>query len=129
MADNTDTALNCRFIDPRRTVCLCDVGGDPDYIATVTVAADGSETLWLAHEESIGRNDIDHGNENPSHEKLGRLPKAIRDRIWGEALLCGRLLRTGRPCRMRVAEPGGSCPQHQDLPIATPSDSAGVVDQ
>jgi hypothetical protein len=100
-----------RLIDPHRTVCLCDVGA-PDYVLTVTVDANGEQTLWLARKDLIGRPDADHGNENPPHEKLGRLPHTVRERIWGESLRCGRPRWDGQPCRQRVADPGAACSSH-----------------
>jgi hypothetical protein len=99
-----------RIIDPDRTVCLCDVG-DTEHLATVSVDPDGNETYWLAHRELLGE-PADHGNENPYHEKPGRLPQVIRDRIWGDALRCGRPTCSGRPCRIRVASPGDPCGTH-----------------
>jgi hypothetical protein len=104
-----------RLIGSRRSTCLCDVGAT-HYVATVTVDRDGNETFWLARKDLLGRPDADHGNENPPHERLGRLPQAIREKVWGDALLCGRPTATGRPCRQRVAEPSQSCGVHRWWP-------------
>jgi hypothetical protein len=100
-----------RVIDPARTVCLCDAG-DTDYVATVAVDHEGAETYWLAHKELLGCDDADCGDENQPHEKLGRLPAAVRDRIWGDALRCGRPTASGRPCRIRVTNAGDPCGTH-----------------
>src|SRR5262245_13569110 len=110
--DATDQAghNHWRLVDPHRTACLCDVGA-PGYIATVAVAPDGGESLWLADTELLDH-DADLGNPNQRHEKLGRLPQPIRDRIWGDALRCGRPRSNGQPCRQRVAEPGHACSDH-----------------
>jgi hypothetical protein len=102
-----------RLIDWRQTTCLCDVGA-PDYVATVTVDRNGNETFWLARKDLLGRPDADHGNENPPHEKLGRLPPLIRDRIWGDSLRCGRPTAAGKPCRTQVASPGEACYWHRE---------------
>jgi hypothetical protein len=102
-----------RLIDPQHTMCLCDVGA-PAYVVAVAVDANGEQTFWLARKDLIGCAGADHGNENPPHEKLGRLAQSIRERIWGDALRCGRPRYDGQPCRQRVAEPGQSCAAHCD---------------
>jgi hypothetical protein len=49
----------------------------------------------------------------PAHEKPGRLPRAIREKIWGaDAFRCGRPRYDGKPCRHQVAEPGQTCAAH-----------------
>ena len=77
-----------RLIDPDRTVCLCDVGA-PDYLAAVTVDANGEDTFWLACKDLVERADADLGDENPPHEKLGRLPHTVRE--WEKVLQVRRL--------------------------------------
>jgi hypothetical protein len=104
-----------RLIDPERSVCLRDVGA-PDFIAALTVGPDGTETFWIADRDLIGQN-CDHGNPNPRHEKLGRLPQTVRDRIWGDSLRCRRFTAAGKPCGQRVAEPGTACGIHQGMPL------------
>ena len=106
-----DKSRTRRLVDWRRATCLCDVGA-PDYVATVAVGVNGELTLWLVRKELLGQAGADHGNENPPHEKLGRLPQAVRDRIWGDSLRCGRPTSSGRPCRIRVANPGDPCGTH-----------------
>ena len=47
----------------------------------------------------------------PAHENLGRLPRPIREMIWGE-LRCGQPRYDGKPCRHRVSKPGQTCAAH-----------------
>jgi hypothetical protein len=101
------------LIDHDRTACLCDVGA-PDYLAAVCVTPDGEDVLWLVCKTELDAEDPRCGNANQRHEQLGRLPQTVRDRIWGDALRCGRPTATGKPCRQRVAEPGRSCGVHCD---------------
>jgi hypothetical protein len=99
------------LIDLARAACLCHAGA-PGYMAAVTVDHEGTEALWLVATEQLDRDDPELGNPNQRHEQLGRLPQVIRDRIWGDALRCGRPRPNGKPCRQRVAEPGQSCGAH-----------------
>lgn len=106
--DSAHTGL----IDIQRSVCLCGQGL-PNHLLAVVVEPDGTESYWIAHWDDP---DPDHGNADPRHEKLGRLPKFIRDKIWGDQLLCGRPRFDGRPCRRRVAMPSQDCGQHGRQP-------------
>lgn len=99
-------------------MCLCDVGA-PDYIVAVVIDANGDQTLWLARADLVGCDNVDHGDEQPAHEKLGRLPRAIRERIWGDELRCGRPRSNGKLCKHRVKEPGQSCGTHCDDGVST----------
>ena len=49
----------------------------------------------------------------PPHEKTGRLPKAVRLAVWGDALRCGRRTRAGQPCQVAVDQPGEACTHHR----------------
>lgn len=102
-----------RLIDPDHTTCLCDVGA-PEYAAVVAVDANGDEWYLLARKDMIGAPYQDVGNPEPPHEQLGRLPREYRDALWGDALRCGRPTWAGKPCRARVAEPGGVCANHRE---------------
>ena len=99
------------LIDNERSACLCDVGA-PGYVAAVCVTPDGQDVLWLVRPELFERDDADLGDVDQSHEKLGRLPAHVRERIWGDALRCGRPTSSGRPCRIRVTNPGDPCGIH-----------------
>lgn len=101
----------CRLIDGNHTVSLHDVGL-AGYSAGVSVDRDGTVTLWVLNDELVGQAGVDHGNEHPRHELLGRLPVNFRDRLWGGQLRCGRPTTRGRPCGMRVASPGEACGIH-----------------
>lgn len=99
------------LVDYERSACLCDVGAP--YLAAVCVTADGEDVLWLVSRTELDAEQPRCGNAEQPHEQPGRLPQAIRDRIWGDRLRCGHPLPNGRPCRHRVAEPGRSCHQHR----------------
>jgi hypothetical protein len=99
------------LMDMERTAFLYDVGA-PDHAATIAVDAAGNERLWVVDLEQLNDADADVGNANQRHERLGRLPQAVRDRIWGDSLRCGRPTCSGRPCRIRVANPGDPCGTH-----------------
>lgn len=100
------------FFDPYRSAFLWDVGL-PHFAAAVTVDADGHDKLWVLSAAAMDEDLPDVGDPDQPHEKLGRLPAAIRDRIWG-VFRCGRPTRSGQPCRIRVAESGGACGSHRD---------------
>jgi len=73
-------------IDPERSACLCDVGA-PDYVAAVCVTPDGDDVLWLVSKSDLDTEDPVYGDANQRHEKLGRLPQVVRERIWPGSLL------------------------------------------
>ncbi len=100
-----------RWVDPGRSTCLCQFGL-PGYTAGIAVGHDGEETLWLFREDVIGKPGVDHGSAYVRHEQVGRLPRDVRERIWDAAIRCGQLTAAGRPCRMKVAEPGQACSFH-----------------
>lgn len=99
------------LIDWKKSACLCG-DGLPDYVAAECVNQDGTTSFWLVSKEHLDAEDAPAGNPNQSHEKLGRLPGLVRDRIWGDRLRCGRPRYDGQPCRQRVKEPGQPCGQH-----------------
>lgn len=103
-----------RLVDSVRAISL-----DGGFTAAVVVAADGSESLWVLKDETRHRFVVDgigYGNARPTHERTGRLPAHIRDRLWGDSLRCGRRRWDGQACRHRVAEPGGTCSAHRSAP-------------
>jgi hypothetical protein len=104
----------CSLIDWERSACLCHAGA-PDCMAAVCVTEDGETVLWLVSATELGADQPRAGNPNQPHEKLGRLPQSVRDRIWGDSLRCGRPRSNGQPCRTRVNEPGQVCSFHQGL--------------
>lgn len=101
----------CKLIDDHRSACLGDVGA-PDYLAAVCVTADGEDALWLVNRAELDSDRPAYGNPAQPHEKVGRLPGHVRERIWGDALRCGRPRYDGQPCRHRVKEPGDTCRAH-----------------
>jgi hypothetical protein len=101
------------LIDDERSACLCDVGA-PDYVAAVCVTPDGEDLLWLVSKTELDAEQPRCGKAAQPHEKLGRLPQTVRDRIWGDMLRCGRLRHNGQPCRRRVSTPGRACDAHCD---------------
>jgi hypothetical protein len=104
---------NALFVDGRASNFLCDVGL-PGYLAATAVNANGDPELWLAREDMIDAEVQEMGNPAQPHERLGRLPQAVRDRIWGDQLRCGHPRSNGKPCRARVAAPGGVCGVHRE---------------
>jgi hypothetical protein len=102
------------LIDYERSACLCDVGA-PGYAIAVCVNDDGSDALWLVSVSELDSARPVHGDANQRHERVGRLPQNVRDRIWGDDLRCGRpRSKTGEPCRARVSEPGEACGVHRE---------------
>jgi hypothetical protein len=105
------------IIDEAQSGCLC-AGGQQDYLAAVCIEPDGGTHLILALLDDTGAVDpkprYDPTCKSVKHEQTGRLPVAVRDRIWGDALRCGRPTWSGRPCRHRVKEPGDTCGEHRD---------------
>ena len=104
------------IIDFERCACLCDAG-QHDYFAAVAVDRDGKDELWLVSIDALNRDGADHGDPEPDHERLGRLPRRIHDRIWPPKTSgprCGRRTKTGRPCRNFVDEPGTACMFHRE---------------
>ena len=100
------------LVDWRRAACLCDAGA-PDLVMAVCVTAGGGDVLWLVRPSMLSsENDPACGDPGQPHEQIGRLPAHIRDRIWGDALRCGRPRFDGQPCRHRVKEPGQTCRAH-----------------
>lgn len=98
-------------VDWQRTACLCN-NGAPDLVAAVCVTPTGGEALWLVSRTELDSDDPTHGSPNQPHERAGRLPRHIRERIWGDELRCGRTRYDGQPCRHRVKEPGQTCRAH-----------------
>lgn len=99
------------LVDSERSTCLCDVGA-PDYIAAVCVTASGNDVLWLVSKAALQEDHPQCGDALQMHERLGRLPVTVRDRIWGGSLRCGRPTSSGQACRHRVKEPGLACGLH-----------------
>jgi hypothetical protein len=91
------------LVDPDRGTWLQDVG-QPDYIATTTLAADGTEHLVLAKLAALNDHTelYDASCTDVSHEQLGPMPAAWRHRVALAPLRCGRPTKTGRPCRAPV---------------------------
>lgn len=104
------------IVDPERSVCLCDVGA-PGYILATTITTQGEVTLWLAVTELLGvSGSVTPGDTKPAHERLGPLPRPVRDAIWGDLLRCGHQTGRGKPCRHRVSTPGEVCGTHAKPP-------------
>jgi hypothetical protein len=99
------------LIDYERSACLCDAGA-PEYLAAVCVTPTGDDVLWLVSQAALYEKHRRAGNPLQQHERLGRLPASVRDRIWGNSLRCGRPTSSGQPCRQRVKEPGQACGLH-----------------
>lgn len=99
------------LIDPDRSAYLCSEGGH-GYMAVTAMAGDGSEHLVLAEIDGIG--DLtaryDPACTGVTHEQSGPLPTTWLHRV---ALRCGRLTKTGRPCRALVGHTGSACARHR----------------
>lgn len=111
----TDDGAN--WIDPDRTACLC-TAGNPDYLAAVAVAADGTEHLVLAEVDRLGDDTarVDPSCPTVAHEQTGPLPLEYVRRITIAQRVhrCGRPTKTtGRPCRIEVPHPGDTCGLHR----------------
>src|SRR6476661_7552300 len=94
------------FIDPARTVCLCDVGS-VDYVAAAAIGPCGEERLVLARRDAIGDENVRYDptcSTTAPHERVGALPDEFVRRltISRRAHRCGRRTCKGLPCRMRV---------------------------
>lgn len=102
-------------VDWDRAAFLCRAGA-PDFVAAVCIHETGEETLWLVSLPVLDgeAQGLSGDADSAKHEGLGRLPVHIRDRIWGDALRCGRPRSNGLPCRARVGEPGAACCVHAD---------------
>lgn len=99
------------LIDHERSACLADVGA-AGYLAAVCITPTGDDVLWLVCCKELHNERPAHGEPDQPHEKLGRLPGNVRDRVWGDAILCGHPRRNGLLCRHRVKEPGQACGFH-----------------
>jgi hypothetical protein len=100
------------LIDPEQSACLCRAGA-PGYAAVTAVDRNGVEQLWLVCEDMLDHpEDATGGDPDQAHEQVGRLPYAVRERIWGDQLRCGRPTVRGTPCRQRVQERGQACAAH-----------------
>lgn len=102
------------LIDYERAASLCGAG-QHEYFAAVCVADDGTELLWLVSKSELASDHPRAGDPNQPHEKLGRLPREVRERLW---LRCGQPCQKGRPCRARVGRPGAACHHHRDSPVS-----------
>lgn len=112
----TDFADVRALVDYHRSACLCDVGA-PDYLLTVAIAADGTETFMLARHDAIGDPSITYRRDCPDapHEQADRLPLEFvrRVTISQRTHRCGRPTKAGRPCRIAVNRPGDACCWHR----------------
>jgi hypothetical protein len=101
------------IIDWHRSACLCDVGA-PGFSVAVAVTGDGSDALWIIDKAELHAGHPRHGDGDQRHERVGRLPADIRERI-SPAPRCGRPTKTtGRSCRQRVGAPGEACGMHSE---------------
>lgn len=99
------------LVDWERSACLCEVGL-AGYVLALSVTSDGENVAWLVCDAELLNGDkAAFGNADQPHEKLGRLPAAIRERIL-RAPRCGRPTRAGTPCRQRVKATGEPCGLH-----------------
>jgi hypothetical protein len=78
------------YMDDARTVCL-HADGAPGLMAAVAINGFGEETLLLVAKDLLGTQGVDMGNPR-----------------------CSQPTRTGRPCRVQVAERGDRCRIHGD---------------
>ena len=109
----TDDRLS--IIDDARTICLCDVGGSPNYVAATVVNGDGVPVYLMAAVKSVGDTKVTFDANCPDavHEQLGPLPPRWSDRVQLAPLRCGRTTRTGTRCRAYVGRPGDACGWHK----------------
>ncbi|MED5814481.1 hypothetical protein VST63_19160 [Mycolicibacterium sp. 050232] len=107
--------MRISLIDPARSACLCPAGL-PGYHAVVAITEDGTADLVLVDLDLMARGGTDNvyydTKRQAPHEQLGRAPHDVLERIWGDLLRCGRPTRAGRPCRIRVSNPGDPCGTH-----------------
>ena len=112
------TADDANVIDHRRAICLCRAAGrDCRYVATVAVAADGTEHLVLASRADLGHGSVQYDptcSDVAPHEQTGPLSARWLARVIVAPLRCGhRTKTTGRPCRRPVPHPGAACRWHR----------------
>lgn len=101
------------IVDGESTTLLDDVG-EPEYVATVCVATDGSTLPVLAHIPDL--NGLAPLNTDwPAHELAGPLPGRWVDRIALAPNRCGRQTKAGRRCRALVGRPNATCARHREL--------------
>lgn len=101
------------LLDEDRSACLRDVG-QGDYLAATAIEFNGDEHLVLVERSAIGDDAVryDATCRDVAHEQIGPLPAIWRHRVALAPHRCGALTKTGRPCRVLVAEPG-RCPRHR----------------
>lgn len=107
------------LVDRHRSACLRDVGLD-GYMAAVCVSERGEDVLVLVSRQVLAAGPSHAGDNVPAHERTGRLPGVVRERIWGDALRCGRTRSDGQPCRHRVKERGQTCRAHAGMAASPP---------
>ncbi|VEG40442.1 Uncharacterised protein [Mycolicibacterium flavescens] len=99
------------LVDWERSACLCDVGS-AGYVIALCVTSTGEEVAWLVNEARMRNGEtFKRDNGDQLHERLGRLPVAIRERV-SPAPRCGQPTRAGTPCRLRVKAMGQACGLH-----------------
>lgn len=102
-----------KYIDPETEVDLSDAGL-PGFTAAETVDSLGDRQLWIVDLDQLAHcDDVDHGEEHPSHDELGPLPVEWRERIRTAPIMCGRPCSDGHPCRISVSRPGHACGWHR----------------
>jgi len=104
------------LIDPHRQRCLCDVGA-PGFRVAVAVDADGEQHLLLADVDRIGDETalVNTSCPSASHDQLGPLPLEFTRRLTVSLRThrCGRMTKSGAPCRIAVHRPGDACARHR----------------
>ncbi|MDQ4490715.1 hypothetical protein RBS60_10950 [Sinomonas sp. ASV486] len=92
------------LIDPARHWSM-----SPRYRIAECVNHLGEASYWILDTEGPSEVTV----QIPTHERLGKLPRDIRDRL---GLLCGAQTHSGAPCRARVNAFGTHCPRHSSKP-------------
>ncbi|WP_431240429.1 hypothetical protein ACQ86B_13650 [Mycolicibacterium aichiense] len=77
-----DEEMPAGLLDIEGTRCLCDVGCESHWAASV-IGPDGSETLWLLEVDSLNH-PAQVGNPMQAHELNGPLPAAWQARVEAE---------------------------------------------
>lgn len=75
------------------------------FVVETYIEESGSETLWIVHEDHA--DETFKGRDFPPHELRGKLPEEFAVKV--RRARCGRMTRSGKPCRNLA-----NCRYHRD---------------